>query len=333
MAYQSGTATSYLDLWNKFITFITADPELVADGENWTMVWALGDSNSAMPVGGEGCVLKGPGLSATDEVYIALQLVNANVGADRTSIRCRGMTNYNPAALSWTDHINVSPASSVLFMRGNNTMDYWFSANGRRFIIGVRNSTVYGALYAGLFLPYVLPDEYPYPLFVGGMGLATLDNWQSTADTHAVFNALFDLSADGNYMLDPSGVWQEANGNYFNTTTSVLLGPQAFGTDNNFYLDYSGTSSSWNGYFNLLGLITKTYGDEWILTPITLSRNSGADACYGALDGFYHVPGRGQTVENIVNVDGIDHIVLQNGFRTGTRDFFAFALGAPGSNS
>ena len=41
-------------------------------------------------------------------------------------------------------------------------MPYWFIANGRRFIVIVRVSSVYQSAYAGFILPYHLPNTF-YP--------------------------------------------------------------------------------------------------------------------------------------------------------------------------
>ena len=37
MAYETGTATDYRDLWKKIITFLTQNADLVSAGEEWAL--------------------------------------------------------------------------------------------------------------------------------------------------------------------------------------------------------------------------------------------------------------------------------------------------------
>ena len=66
MAYVTGTATDRNDLWTKLLAFLTADPALVAAGQAWEVVW------SRDVTGNQSRVLKGKGLSGTDEVLVTL---------------------------------------------------------------------------------------------------------------------------------------------------------------------------------------------------------------------------------------------------------------------
>lgn len=46
----------------------------------------------------------------------------------------------------------------------------------------------------------------------------------------------------------------------------------------------------------------------------------------GELDGMYSVPGYGNSVENIITANGVDHLVVQDVYRTGYSDYWALKL-------
>lgn len=50
------------------------------------------------------------------------------------------------------------------------------------------------------------------------------------------------------------------------------------------------------------------------------------DAIYGELDGCYWVSGHANAAENIITVDGVDHLVIPNVWRSGTLDYWALKL-------
>lgn len=322
MAFRTGTAADHADLYAALIDFLTADAALVSAGEEWSVVWTASGGQQ------DGVVLKGPGLAASDSIYVSLRL-EANVGTDTALIRLHGMTGYLSAGLSFIDHVNVSPSSVVMFLR-TQAMDYWFTANGRRFIASARVSTVYESMYAGFFLPYCLPDQYPYPMFVGGCGSYGKSNsassWKSTVDDHAYFargTANGSASGPSAWMLSPQGDWLGAA---VNSNGSINIGPSYFGGSANFVIAADGQFNAW-GYATVESRIVQAYGQEWALRPITLTQSSPGDQTFGALDGAYHVGGRGQSVENVITVDAIDYIVMQNTFRTATLEMWAMQLG------
>ena len=46
----------------------------------------------------------------------------------------------------------------------------------------------------------------------------------------------------------------------------------------------------------------------------------------GEMEGCYCVPGYANAVENIISVGGVDHLVVQDVFRTGYSDYWALKL-------
>lgn len=325
MAYQIGTATDHVDLFDKLIDFLTNDPDLVYDAQNWEIAWAKATDPA------EGVVLKGPGLSATEEIFVGLKL-DANVPDDNASITIVGMTGVIPSSTDYKDHVNVTPQGTRLMMR-TAAMDYWFVASGRRFMVMARVSTVYEAIYAGFFLPYSAPTQYPYPLFIGGSAhdattREVVSSWRSTVESHANFTRCKrnnSASASGHpsnsWVLDPSGNWLDAG---IDASSNIAIGPGFFGTG----FDIRDNASTGNyGYNTILDRLIPAYGDNKTLIPVTLMQQTPSDQTYGVLDGVYRVHGRGNAPENTIVVDGVTHVVGIDTFRTGIADFWAMEIG------
>lgn len=323
MAYETGTATDHVDLYEKLIAFLTTNEELVYQGQQWTVAWAL-ETDPA-----EGVVLQGPGLAGTDEVLVGLKLV-ANVPDDAAEIQLRGMTGVNPTATGYEDHVNGMPNSARMLLR-TSSMDYWFVANGRRFMVMVRVSTVYEFAYAGFFLPYSTPSQYPYPLFVGacahggGGANAIVANWRDLSEGHAnfmwgIYNSTGLAGHDTPaWMLSPAGDWLRVG----YSATQALIGPQGFGTGYNIA---SAVGLNNYGYNSIQNRVIPAFGGEYALTPMTLLQQTPSDQTFGVLDGMYRVGGRGNSPESTITVDTVTYIVGQNCFRTDIQDYFAFAL-------
>lgn len=324
MAYEIGVATNHVDLFEKLIAFLTTNEELVYDGQEWSVAWSLGTDL------GEGVVVSGPGLGGSEEVLIGMRL-EESLANEYAAINFVGMTGVIPSAVSFRDHVNVTPNGTRVMLR-DGAMDYWFSATGRRFTAMVKVSTVYEACYAGFFLPYSLPSQYPYPLFVGASAHDTTDrdviaNWRSLSEGHANYLKSFAVSNPSTghpanaWMLDPSGNWLNAG---VSSLTPAMLGPRYFG--GGFGVTQDAGSQSY-GYRTIINRLIPAYGDEHALVPITLMQESPSDQTFGILDGVYHVAGRGNYPENTIVADGVTHVVGINVYRSNTWDYWAMALG------
>lgn len=324
MAYEIGTASDHVDLFDKLIAFVTANADLLYDGEAWEIAWSKSSDLS------EGVVLKGPGLAATDEIFVGLRL-SASIPDDSAEIAVVGMTGVIPTSAAYNDHINVTPNAPRMLLR-TQPMDYWFVANGRRFMVMVRVSTVYEALYAGFFLPYSTPDQYTYPLFIGGCAHSeatrgSVSNWRSTFKAHAHYTRSFrDPNASNGHpsnawLLDPSGNWLDGG---ITTDSNVQIAPGQFGTGFGIRGDASTGNYGWN---TILDRIIPAYGNDQAMIPVTLLQQSPSDQTYGVLDGVYRVMGRGNAPENTIVVDGVTHVVGTNTFRTDLADFWAMQIG------
>jgi len=326
MAFATGTASGHLDLWNKLLTFLTSHPDLVADRQQWQIVWRATDRpGSTEP----DLLLRGPGLSEQDAIFVSMRH-DAFPTEDRHYFSFRGATGPMSTAVSFSGHVHTS--GTVRMFTNNGPMEYWFVANGRRFMIVVKISTVFEAAYCGFILPYATPIAYPYPLLVGGSAgpagqSGSVTNWRSESAYHTNF-----LYANGNspssstqvdassWLLDPSGQWQKMENN---ASLGLVVSPYNVGGTDMF--GSSTDNSSYNPAL-LRQRLDPAFGGGYVLQPATIVQRDPADQTFGIYDGAFFVSGVGNAAENIIEYDGVDHLVVQNTFRSGFGDYWAMAL-------
>lgn len=337
MAYEHGIAAGNVDLWNKLLAFLTTNPDLVAANENWSVAWTHAQGQP------RGVVLKGPGATGADSIFVGLRRFDA-AAADEQEIRIWGMSGLLGSAAEVTAHINVSGGAHSFFDSGN--MEYWMVASGRRFILVAKMSTVYSAIYGGFFLPYANPLSYPYPLFIGGSAPYRPDEtdsrypkrWRDQQTYHSHFHSARELDfAGGIQRRDRSAAW------YLSSTGAWEMVTRSDKTTNSYhsFLPYAASNTDPDGQnnwpsdndsgdtpfrLNQLARMEESVGGGFALNQCTLIRELPLVETVGVLDGVYHVPGQNNAVENIVTVDGIDHLVVQNVFRTEVTEYWALRL-------
>lgn len=327
MAYATGIATSSTDLWDKLLAFLTTNAALVAAGEEWDVAWTHPSGPTS------GVALRGPGTGGTDSIFVSMALTTTT-GSDDHFIQFHGMSALNPSALLVAEHINVSPGVRIWLDSG--AMKYWFVASGRRFMVITNISTVYEVAYCGLFLPYALPTEYPYPLFIGGSSSASSEvtSWRSTVDAHAAFPfspyAGTGVNRASGYILGANGGWMNAPSQNINSA-QACIGPyryQEYDVDggNRFLLSALGIGNTTPGYDSIRSRHMMSYGGVFPVEPITLIQTNNSMQMFGVLDGCYVCPGVGNAAENTVQIDSVDHLVAQNVFRSTTSTYMAIRL-------
>lgn len=325
MVTVTGTATGASDLFTKLIAFLTTNATLVGLNQDWSVLW----TGSGLYANDR--VLVGPGLGATDEIYVGARLYN-DVIADQHWIEFRGMTGVIGAGVSYDDHVNVQPIPSRLFI-DDSTMDYWFIANGRRFIVVLKISTIFESCYCGFFLPFGTPGEYPYPMFVGasaGNSLSSTvqpNSWRHDVAGHTLFpwpDSNIDPFAtqayrSGCHSLSPDGTWMEYSN--ASTTTEGSLGMSQRGS----YLN-SASDNVFIGPTVLIQGLDDIYGGGKVLMPVHLFEASPGRQTFGVLQGVYRCQGHGMSAEDVITVNAVNHLVIQNAFRTSFDDYFAVEI-------
>lgn len=332
MAFESGVAAGHIDYWNKLIAFLTTDPDLIAADAEWSIVWTHPSGTQS------GIVLRGKGSSGSENIYIGLSLTTG-VNPDDHRINIFGMSGVLAFATSMGQHINVSPEMRVWLDAFG--MKYWFVANARRFAFVANMSTVYQVGYAGYILPFATPLNYPYPVFVGGTSNAfassgTVTNWRSLSDYHAHF--LFspyvssagasELIRTNAYLLDPFAQWRACS---ITNSSGITLGPRMYRNDDADGSSRWGLSSSGSAGFRfgsepIRVREVENYGGGMSLSPVSLFQEVPSNQNFGVLDGVYLCPGQSNAAENLIQIDSVDHLVIQNVWRTDVAEYWALAL-------
>jgi hypothetical protein len=301
---------------NDFIEFLISDGSTdFIVGDDWSIGVTAGDLGAqAWAVNRreqDKVFLQGPGLSGTDEIYVQIKTF-FDAGADYYNWQINAADGYTATA-DETGQPNASPLGWVPLW--NQPIPYWIAANGRRFIVVAKVSTTYHGCYAGLYLPFATPTQFPYPMLVGGSSAQAAARW---SDTTANKTRMFCMAALGAvYVRHIDGGWNILTG----YTEGTLSAPSKF------ILHPYGAAltSNWRYSDNREGL-----GDVYPLTPITIINldNAVTKGVEGELDGCFHVSGFNNAAENIVNdpVAGLDHVVFQDVFRTGIANYFALRL-------
>lgn len=312
MAYATGVAANYLDLASKLRDFLTTNVDLVAAGQEWTQI---GGPTSGTIASTDFLSFRGEGLTGTDQVLVTVKPFT-DTGGNYFNLAARGHTSYNTSAPSDTPLGANSGWAPILL--GNSAINYWFIANGRRFIVITKFNSRYDALYAGFILPEHLPSDWSYPLFVGG------SCWDPTTPAsnsdiahsnfwHPAMEGSTNLYRSAAYLFSPASAWVPLANIYYPSTTNRArcVYPWA------------------GGKHNVKRLLD---GTPWIQRGI-LFANGNSDqvpeggSYYGAFDGVCYTPSDGATSEQIITVGGKDYILIQNVFRTDLGRFAAIELG------
>ena len=344
MAYRTGTAANHTALWDTLLDFLQNDTSLVASGQAWSIPWQVAGQPELV-------------LQSAAGARVALKRIDNALTAGESVIWMSGCTGVIGSSISFTDHVNSLSRTPAVFL-DQNPMQYWMVANGRRFVVVIKISTVYQAMYGGFFLPYASPTSYPYPLFVGGTrgfsGYSAAQiavTWRAAeADHYRHFvyaktsngaTSGFDSQA---MILTPEASWHAGNIDY-NVGAYVLprfvMGPRAFpeflgGTSigDNLTPTFNSTSSGSNpqryGYADIRSRLVAGLNGEMPITPVTIMRFNNATSpdpvTFGILDGCFSVAGVGNTAESLITIGGVNHLVVPNVQRTSAAEYWALAL-------
>lgn len=259
-------------------------------------------------------IVRAPGAMAGAEFYLALTTAQ-DVGNNSYGMRMNSFLDYEPSV-----PVSGQPLLSppVWFNTWQNAISYWFYASGRRVIVVAKVNTSYVSMYAGLFLPFALPSEFPRPF-------AVIGNYPVLAP-YNVANTRNRMIADpgqgaAKFLNKAQNEWRDF-GNHANGTTDInpianpsgLVWPaRQLGTDPG-----GPTGTSWNS-FGVANLRPNLEGEApSIACHIFDVTNS---VVLGVIDGVYHSAGFGKTSEQEIEVGGKTYRAFQNVMRTTERDY------------
>lgn len=332
MSYVTGTASTPQALFDALVTFLTSDSTLVAAGQHWEQ--KRRDSYTA-DAKRDFVDLRGKGLSNTDNIYVQLALYK-DAAADTYSIRVSGSQGWLSSVAINTPESQANSSitggsqwpTNQLVLRAplfNNPMPYWFIANGRRFIVVAKVGSYWASLYAGFFLPYGSPTQYPYPLFVGANSTVD-DKYSNTAANVAQTGFYAGVRNTAAYMR-PDSVWHPCN---------------AVSADNGTFPWGTGYGGVWpwirssNGTLNNtsmygLGNLQTAPDGTYPMLPAILFGQAGVSkpAVYlaGELDGVYSTTGYAAAAGDTISAGGNTYLMIQRASLNAASDFAAILLG------
>jgi hypothetical protein len=310
MSISTGTATDYNDLLARLVTFLTTDATLTGLGQNWT----LESSNTTSYTDAHGdtvvreVILKAPGLSSTEAIFVELQAFYGSSGATAYwNWRMLGATGYN-SGQPWNAQPGVSPDAFVHLW--NASIPYTFIANGQRVVVIAQVGSVFESAYLGKFLPYGQPSQYPYPVYIAGTSNSRQLPYSDT--TSGLHFAFFDPSIGYAYWID--GSWQTMSNTYY-TSAGKNIWPYVYGNTQQPTWVQPNLDGSYPLFPCRLEMVPATFPPG----PTTIPQPNAM----GELDGVFFVPGVGLTSGSAITIGGATYTVVQNVFRTADNSFAA----------
>lgn len=276
-----------------------------------TAAWGYADFTENNPaafaavLGDKEYVFRGKGLANQDSIYTIIR-TSSDYNNDKYNARILYAIGKDSAS-STDNWPGLSPYTPWMTL-WNQSMKYWFIANGRRFVVIAKVSTLYADLYGGFYLPYGLPTEMPYPIVIGG-------------------NSRFNQR----WSADPSNIhsfWNPPSGSDSNGSQLCLALRRTSGTHCNF-ASFGNYASSFPGktYPYYANPNYRTSSDNnYGLIPIALSDSAEGGNVWGELDDVYHVSGFQNASENIITISGQDYLVVQGSSYTDINAYAAIAL-------
>lgn len=276
-----------------------------------------------------------------------------------------GYTGYDAGEQNWFKQPGALPPFEAGSNRANpmvacwdSAMPYWFAASGRSFRMGLKVSTVYQGAYMGFILPWATPNQYPYPLAIGG-SLSPTDQasekagfWRYSAVTqrHGVFvgpgiNRENNLSSSSPYpewstlyLRLPDGNWGGfQNRIAYGTSYETVVGP-SFNPSSPYQVNGGSPRSVWPhccnsdsanpGWTTGLKPWREVLGGGYMFQPCILLSGTAGMQVFGEFEGIYAVSGYTNGAENTSVVDGKNVVIFQNAYRSTVHEFWAMSLDA-----
>jgi len=293
--------------------------QLAADGAEWEIMrYTTGSGDHEL-------IMKAPGLSGTEEIFIGLKTYESIPG-DYYNYKIGTFSGYvaqNPFETQPNAKIQGCPAH-------NNAITYFISVNGQRIAACLKVGTpVYEHFYAGKILPYAKPGEYPYPMLNAAMlRTAAATRFSDTNQQFPYHGYRVNESYNALMLRDPGAVYQYCWAHPFSFR----------GASNSSWILHGSPSQS----------VMVPAGTDYQLEPIILGSMSIL-SLWGEIDGIYAISGFNNGVENVLQIGGsstIDQtgmtvleaveailgvggrafVVLQNLNRTTWRDYIAMEM-------
>lgn len=223
-------------------------------------------------------ILKGSGYSGDEEIYIGFNYF-INMAYKTAGIYVAGFTGYVPGNV-----FSAQPGFRQAILNcDSDLIDYWINISPQRICGAVRMlSNAWQTFYVGFLNRYGLPSQFPYPMVVAGENNATT----------------YSLSYNWAALTFPYKTQASTKVSMRNNTDWIMPSIHP----------YSNAAMVNEIAYRSRPGNTRT-GDVFPLLPLILH---DADGIYGELEGVYAGPAWGIELGDIIQHNGIDHILMGN---------------------
>lgn len=256
-------------------------------------------------------VWQAPGLDGTRSIYCSASTAHSEP-ADRYNLLFQGFRAWDATLPIESQPVNSGQRALCL---GASTIAYWFIVNGQRAMIVTRFGSIYQIGYIGFGLPYEPPSVHQYPMLVG----ASFQNGALRYDSTSIeYRFPADPGPETLRAYYPDSTWR---------SHSNRSNQGGGGTEGSY--DNSRPGKVWPGSYGASGegltyLRDNIDASRSILPCVLLCENPVHS--WGEFDGLYWATGFSTVSEAVIRQDGFDHLVVQNIFRNGPKDFAAVRL-------
>lgn len=223
---------------------------------------------------------------------------------------------------------NAAPPKSLPLIK-TLSIAYWLIVSGSRYVLLVRISGIYMAVYSGFILPYEAPADYPWPMAVAAPTEIDGLRWDSINGGFRNFydpgtNSSGSSGPGGLSVMQPNGVWREFCNRNGGTGEGNGLTPSD--TQRGGAWPYLGQH---NSSVQQVARFRDCLDGTLAMFPVVLfvAPHTGFDgAVLGELDGAYCMSGFGNAAEALTVDGAVDVISWPNVFRTSRNNFGGIAL-------
>lgn len=298
------------------ITIVVTANTFNTSGSQWMM---CGTRDQAAAAGTDQyrrmIALKGVGLAGTDNIYVNLFAIE-NTTDPYYNLGYSGAIAFLPG--QWTSGVyartdaidydqligqQTDASDWTCTTMHNTSLDYWFNVDGAFVVFFAKLGTNYDSGCFGFLSAYGNPNQYPYPLIVGGSTQFTNTLLSSIDEDHSQY---WDPGDSVLLVRCPDGVWRYWE--HFGTTSA----------ERNVWPWKSAVTSNGSSILNNLG--TNIDG-SYLLLDAVLHMDLPYDDVLGVIPKIKYIPGNGNFSENTVTEGADTYIVFQNIFRTATDNY------------
>lgn len=270
-------------------------------------------------------IWEAPGNDGDSEILVGVHLFERQ-DADYFDWELAGFDGYD-ADLMWREQTGFHGRLYLPLWDG--TIPYWFIVDGRRAIVIAKINTQYEVAYLGFLDSYFSPNQYPYPLALGGSlafsGRSDLPDWDdtrfrwsNTTTEHHIFTHSNAGSESPYYDEDNpySGQMRmrDLTGAWIRFEAKRGSGSPGVGYDINLVWPYC----------DGLELLDPNLDDGYQLFPVVLC--TYVPNVMGQLNGVACVTGQDLTSETLVTIGEVSWIVVTDVAGTNRDDYLAIAL-------